>query len=170
MNWVERILRGLQDHDVEFIVVGMMAATLQKSPLRTEDVDICPEPSVSNLRRLASALNDLGAQEWEPHKGEFVERVWTAEMLAVDPFWLLGVDGDRLDLVFEPAGTTGYRDLIKDAVHKEIDGLVVTVASLRDIVRSKETLGREKDRAQLPTLRRLIELMEERDEEGPSNS
>jgi hypothetical protein len=81
----------------------------------------------------------------------------------------LGIDGDRLDLVFEPAGTGGYRDLVKDAVDKEIDGLVVTVASLRDIARSKETLGREKDRAQLPTLRRLIELMEERDEEGPSN-
>jgi hypothetical protein len=70
MNWVERILRGLQDHDVEFIVVRMMAATFQNSPLRTEDIDICPEPSVANLRRLASALNDLGAQGWEPHKSE----------------------------------------------------------------------------------------------------
>ena len=161
MNWVERILRHLLDHDVKFIVVGMMAATFQKSPLRTEDVDICPEGSNSNLARLAEALNALGAEEWEPHIGDPVPRTWTAELLKADEFWLLVIDGERLDIVFVPAGTRGYRDLAKDAVDLEVDGMVITVASLRDIIRSKETLGREKDRAQLPTLRRLLALRDE---------
>jgi predicted nucleotidyltransferase len=161
MNWVEQTLHELLAHNVKFVVVGMMGASFHKSPLRTEDVDICPDTSPANLARLADALNDMGALEWEPHKGEFIGREWTAKMLAVDPFWLLMVDGQRLDVVFKPAGTEGYRDLAKDAVDFEIDGIVYPVASLRDIIRSKETLGREKDRAQLPTLRRLLELSEQ---------
>ena len=165
MNWVEQMLQRLLEHDVKFVVVGMMGASFHKSPLRTEDVDICPDPSPANLARLADALNDMGALEWEPHKGDFIEKEWTSEMLTVDPFWLLMVDGQRLDIVLKPAGTEGYRDLVKDAVDFEIDGVIYPVASLRDIIRSKETLGREKDRAQLPTLRRLLELSEEQEEQ-----
>jgi hypothetical protein len=41
-------------------------------------------------------------------------------------------------------------------------GLVVTVASLRDVIRSKEAAGRDKDLAQLPLLRRTLEQIRER--------
>ena len=159
------MLRRLLDHDVRFVVVGMMGAGFHKSPLRTEDVDICPDPSPENLARLADALNDMGALEWEPLKRDLLEREWTAEILAVDPLWLLMVGGERLDLVFTPAGTAGYKDLVRDKADFEIDGVVYPVASLRDIIRSKEALGREKDRAQLPTLRRLLELTEEQEQQ-----
>jgi hypothetical protein len=39
--------------------------------------------------------------------------------------------------------------------------VVVTVAALEDIVRSKEAANREKDRVVLPALRRLLERSEE---------
>jgi hypothetical protein len=42
-------------------------------------------------------------------------------------------------------------------VHYDLDGLVVPVASLEDIVRSKTAANREKDRAALPTLRKLLD-------------
>lgn len=157
----ERIFATLNAHDVDYVVIGALGATLHGSPLRTDDVDICPSADRSNLERLAAAIKDLGAREWDPRKDEEVERDFDAEMLSIDRLWLLVTDYGPLDLVFEPAGTRGYRDLVRDAVNVEIDGLEIPVASLTDIIRSKEATGRETDRQQLPTLRRLLQRLEE---------
>lgn len=158
----ERILRTLAKHDVRYVVIGALGATFHGSPLRTEDIDICPEPDEPNLDRLGAALNELGAREWDPHKGEAIPRVFDSQMLRVDSIWILLTDAGRLDLCFKPAGFRGYKDLVKDAVRLMVEDVPVTVASLRDIIRSKETAGREKDLAQLPTLRRLLELRSDR--------
>jgi hypothetical protein len=77
------------------------------------------------------------------------------------------VRGD-LDLCFTPAGTRGYDDLRRDASRERLGGgLTVTVASLRDVIRSKEAAGRDKDLAQLPLLRRTLEVIRERQREPP---
>ena len=60
--------------------------------------------------------------------------------------WNLVTDFGRLDLTFEPSGTGGYADVARDAVHLTILGAEVDVASLADVIRSKEAAGREKDR------------------------
>lgn len=88
-------------------------------------------------------------------------RVWDAEMLRGDDMWTLVTNHGDLDLVFQPTGTSGYRDLAKDSISLDIDGLRVDVASLADIIRSKEATGRPHDREQLPTLRRLQETLRE---------
>jgi hypothetical protein len=62
-----------------------------------------------------------------------------------------------------PAGTTGYEDLRGDAFSVDLGtGTPVLMASLRDVIRMKEASAREKDRAQLPALRRTLELVRER--------
>ena len=153
----ERILRVLQEHRVDYVLIGALAATIHGSSLRTDDVDVCPRGDVANLESLAGALRAIEAKEYDPHKGELVEREWTATMLAGDRTWFLGTSAGRLDVVFEPSGTGGYRDLARRAVDMEIDGLQVRVASLEDVIRSKEAANRPRDREQLPTLRRLLE-------------
>lgn len=157
----ERILRTLNDHGVEYVVIGALAATLQGSPLRTDDVDVCPRRGNDNLDKLASALRALEAREHDVRKGELVQREWDASTLAIDPTWLLETAAGRLDLVFEPAGTTGYQDLARTAIELDVEGLRVRVAALEDVIRSKETLNRPRDREQLPTLRRLLDLRDE---------
>ena len=61
----EAILRTLIEHEVDFVLIGGVAATLHGSNLRTGDVDVCPRRGRDNLVRLASALNDLEAR-FEP--------------------------------------------------------------------------------------------------------
>ncbi|MGH2730785.1 MAG: hypothetical protein ACRDJI_09300, partial [Actinomycetota bacterium] len=152
----EAVLRALVDHRVRFVVIGALAGTLHGSPLRTDDVDVCPDPSRANLERLAKALRELKAKEWDPRKGELVERDWDADTLQVDTIRILDTVYGRLDLVFEAGGAGDYKELSRDAVHVAVDGLEVDVASLADIIRTKEFANRDKDRAQLPTLRRLL--------------
>jgi hypothetical protein len=48
-------------------------------------------------------------------------------------------------------------------------GIDVPVASLADVIRSKEAAGRDRDRAILPTLRHLLETAERRGADGASD-
>jgi hypothetical protein len=156
----EKILAALNAAKVEYVVIGALAATLQGSPLRTEDLDICPSDRAENLNRLGVALKRLDAKEWDSRKEKFVDRSFDVETLQVDRLWLMITKHGRLDLVFDPIGTGGYQDLSATAVELDVDGLRVKVAHLSDVIRSKEAAGRDKDRHQLPTLRRLLERLQ----------
>lgn len=68
-----------------------------------------------------------------------------------------------LDVAFIPAGTTGYADLAARAVEYDLGGgLVVPVAALADVIRSKEAAGRDRDPMALPTLRALLDQTKRR--------
>ncbi len=68
-----------------------------------------------------------------------------------------------LDISFVPNGTTGYADLVRDASDHDVFGVVVPVASLADIIRSKQAANRDKDQRVLPTLRRILAERHDRD-------
>ena len=55
----ESMLRVLEAHSVDYVLIGGLAATLHGSPLRTGDADICPATKLQNLQRLAAALVDI---------------------------------------------------------------------------------------------------------------
>jgi len=76
--------------------------------------------------------------------------------LAGSTFWNLTTRFGDLDISFRPSGTQGYDDLRRDAVEVTLRGIPVLLASLQDIVRSKEAAGRDKDRRALPILRELV--------------
>jgi len=76
--------------------------------------------------------------------------------LAANLMWSLVTHFGRLDIAFEPSGTTGYADVARDAERLTILGVQVDVASFADVIRSKEAAGRDKDRLVLPVLRRLL--------------
>ena len=55
------ILRLLQTHNVDFVVVGGVAAVLQGAPLATFDLDLVHSRSEKNIAQVVSALQDLDA-------------------------------------------------------------------------------------------------------------
>jgi hypothetical protein len=61
-----------------------------------------------------------------------------------------------------PAGTTGDADLAAHATVVPIHGVPVLVASLEDVIRSKEAANRPKDLRSLPTLRPLLDEIRRR--------
>ena len=152
----EGILRTLVEGEVEFVLIGGVAATLHGSNLRTGDVDICPRRGHANHRRLATVLRQLGARvrtqgvpdglPFDPDAA-FLERVTILHLST-----RLG----DFDLTFRPSGTDGFDDLWTDHVTFELGDLLVPAASLADIIRSKEAAGRQKDAEALPTLRELL--------------
>jgi hypothetical protein len=151
------ILRVLERHGVEFVVIGGLAAAVQGSPFVTTDVDVTPRRAKKNLERLSAALKELQAKirtEAVPGGLPFDH---DANSLAGVGLLNLTTRFGALDISIEPLGTAGYEDLVRDAKPFELGGARVLVASLADVVRSKEAAGRDKDRLVLPTLRRLLE-------------
>ena len=55
------LIQSLAAHDVEFIIVGGVAALLQGAPINTIDLDIVYARSPVNVDRALAALADLGA-------------------------------------------------------------------------------------------------------------
>lgn len=154
------MLRVLQEHRVEFVVIGGVAARLRGAPLLTEDLDVTPANHRANLERLASALSDLSARLRTSTEPDGVSFPFDAGFLESATSWTLATRFGDLDLVFVPAGTSGYLDLRRDADELRVavePELSAPVASLADVIRSKEAAGREKDRASLPLLRRTLE-------------
>lgn len=153
-------LATLARHQVDYVLIGGLAATLQGSPLTTGDADICPSPTQDNLVRLTAALRDLEARVYAADTARGLKFDIAPETLVQAQVWNLITDAGRLDISWVPSGTRGYNDLRQDAVAYELDDFVVRVASLADVIRSKEAAGRERDRAALPTLRLLLERLE----------
>ena len=160
------ILQVLQEHDVVFVVVGVMAAVAQGSPVPTRDLDVTPSREAENYERLAAALRDLGAQLRLPD-GTGVEFPIEPHYLAGNTAWTLLTRFGVLDLVFVPAGTHGFDDLRRHAVQLDLDtGKPVLVASLIDVIRMKEAAGRPKDQAALPAIRQTLEVIRQRERES----
>ena len=161
----ERMLSALADREVRFILIGGMAAVLHGDVGVTVDIDVVPERSEENLERLAEALRDLDARirtEGEPEGLSFDCSAEFFRNLPPDSIVNMTTEAGDLDVTFRPSGTSGFSDLRRDAVEiKVADRLHILVASLEDVIRSKEAASREKDRLALPRLRRLLDRIRE---------
>ena len=154
------LLRVLTAHSVRFIVIGGLAALLQGSPYQTEDCDVTPESTLENLERLSAALHELDARV-RAEGGTSLAFAHDGRSLGNAAVWNLVTRYGLLDISMCPAGTTGYGDLARDARTLDIDGLSVAVASLADVIRSKQAANRDKDHRTLPLLRRLLAEQED---------
>ena len=153
----EGILEVLERHQVSYVLIGGFAATIHGSPYVTTDVDITPAETPENLAHLSAALKELGARIRVAGEPEGFAFNHDAESLARGRVWNLSTVFGDLDISFVPSGTQGYDDLRRDATDLEILGVHVPIASLADIVRSKQAADRPKDRLTLPLLRRILE-------------
>jgi hypothetical protein len=159
----QELLDVLARHQVEYVLIGGLAATLHGSSALTNDADICPETSPENLARLAAALHDMGARIRTDASPDGVAVSADAEFLRKMRLVNLTTRFGDFDIAFQPDGSYGYEDLARDALEMEIDGTIVRVASLADIIRSKEAADRPKDRATLPILYALQDEVTRRD-------
>jgi hypothetical protein len=154
---IEAILRTLDRHGVEYILIGGLAARLHGSPLLTDDVDITPAAQKSNVQRLVAALRELGAELRVAGIDDGLHFDFDEESFHSTTAMTLTTRDGPLDLCFQPAGTGGFPDLTEHAEEYEVFGLTIRVASLDDIIRSKQAAGRDVDLQALPTLQALRE-------------
>lgn len=135
---------------MRFVIIGGVAARLLGSPTITRDLDLCYALDEANLERLASALQELGADLRGTPPG--LPFRLDARTLAKGDAFTFTTDLGPLDLLAIPGGTTGFEQLEANALTFELDGLTVRSASIDDLMLMKRAAGRAKDRIELEIL------------------
>jgi len=149
------LLRALSEHEVDFILVGGLAAAVQGAPLMTFDVDVLYSTDAGNLTRLLAAIEDLeGYYRLQP------ERKLRPQLahLAAGGHNLLMTRLGPLDLLGSVGNSHDFRDLLPHAMALDVgEGTKIQVLALETLIAVKEETAGEKDRASLPILRRTLE-------------
>lgn len=141
----ERVLGVLLDHGVRFLVIGGIAVFIHGYARLTRDVDILPDPSADNMRRLADALAELSAEAVGPRGVRLPIDLTHPESLALGNYFLETKFG-ALDLVSGPRpDLKRYRKLEAAAVAVPLAGLEIQVISKEDLIDMKRAAGRPKD-------------------------
>lgn len=143
------IVRVLNDHQVEYVVIGGVAALTHDLPVpATIDIDVTPKREQRNLLRLSSAFEDLEAAlvtadaggTWFPR--EPVENWSRYETLHL--ITRLGL----LDIVFSPDGApNGFVELVGRSTVLDLGvgnarARVISISTWEEL---KLASGREKD-------------------------
>ena len=155
MKDIERQLIALAQYQVDFIVIGGVAATLYGSSHITQDLDICYSREKANLERLASLLQSINARlRGVP---EDVPFLLDAETLRQGLNFTFITDLGDMDLLGEVSGVGFYADALKNSVMYELFGYRYKILSLEKLIAAKRAAGRAKDLLILPELEALLE-------------
>jgi predicted nucleotidyltransferase len=154
------LLRQLVEGDVDFVIVGGVAAVAHGSAAFTQDLDISYAPDAENLDRLGAVLVGLEARL----RGvtDDVPFVPDGRTLRRTRVLTLETPIGLLDLLAQPDGAPIYDQLRAHAVAVELAGVTVRVASLEDLIAMKKAAGRPKDLVAVEELEAIQRLQRER--------
>jgi hypothetical protein len=154
----EAAVRVLCDADVEFVVIGGLAANLHGSALVTLDLDICYARTKANLKRIVAAL-----APFHPKPRGFPEGlpfVWDDATLHNATVLTLLTDLGEIDLLAEVAGVGAWDDVKAHSIVVDAFDRKIAALDLPDLIHAKRAAGRAKDLAALPELESLLEASE----------
>jgi len=144
-----RIFEELARHEVNFVLVGGLAAQTHGNTRMTNDVDVIPEPDPANLDRLASALNALGARVLNPgSEGIDID----AAMLPRATIWQFATPHGDIDILHDAPGAAPFEGLRDRALVIALGDVRVPVAGRDDLIRMKLARGRPVDRSDVAAL------------------
>jgi hypothetical protein len=136
---------ALRKHGLEAILIGNSAAALQGAPVTTLDFDFLFRKTPLNIRKLKAVARSLGATIMKPYYP--VSSMFRLERED---------DGLQVDFVTRMSGVNSLESLRSRSHRMEFDGAPLIVADLRDIIKSKRTANRPRDKAVLDVLERTL--------------
>lgn len=150
------ILGVLARHEVRFVVIGGVAASLQGSTTITNDFDICYARDQDNVERLAAALKELEATLRGVR--EPVAFRLDARALKAGLNFTFDTKYGPFDCLGAASGSFDYEQLKRNADGMDLVGTNVPVASIDDLIRMKRASGRNKDLIEVENLAALREV------------
>src|SRR5262245_15062165 len=150
---LESLLATLAASDVEFIVVGLLAAVAQGAPVTTHDLDIVHRRTPENVAKLVDLLsNTLDAR----YRGRPDVLRPTVEILSGPGHSLLNTTLGPLDVLGAIEGGRDYDALLPTSRRIEIAGHPVHVLELAMLIELKRGSTRLKDQLVLPVLEETL--------------
>jgi hypothetical protein len=125
------LIAALARHGVDYVVIGGVAAQVHGHRRTTMDLDLTPDPSPENLRRLSAALTELEARPRDAGAKEEAEILVTRH--------------GQIHVLKEPKGARGFDQMRERALVVDLDGNEVAIVALDDLIRMKRAAGRPAD-------------------------
>jgi len=150
-----KILSALREAEVEFLVIGGLAATAHGSPRFTLDVDVLYRRSRENYACMAAALAEhqpylRGAPPGLPFR-------WDVETIRHGLNFTLTTDLGDVDFLGEVAGGGTYEQLVESASTLPLFGDECRCLNLTQLIRTKRAAGRPKDLEAIAELQALLQ-------------
>ncbi len=153
------LLRKLNEHRVEFVLIGGLAANLHGVQRMTEDIDVCIPFTIENMANVIAAVTGLN-----PHY-----RMRPDLLFGTDPEYYarfknlyLVTDVGPIDFFGEVDGIGDYAEAVKNSEIAELEGREFRVLTIAALIRAKRAAGRQKD---WEAVKQLEELQRKVDEE-----
>ena len=153
---VEKLLRAFHRENVEFVIIGGLAAVLQGSAYVTADLDLCYSRKRQNLEKLARAL-----APFHPVLRAVPDQVpFQLDLSALRSgmnFTLSTAVGD-VDILGEVTGMGTYDEIVAFSEDIEVFDVSCKVLTLEGLIKAKRAVARAKDLKLLPELEALLEI------------
>jgi hypothetical protein len=149
-----QVLRALESHEVEYILVGGVALGVHGLIRATEDIDVFVRPSAENIGRLKAALRAI----WNDPD---IDQISVDDLAGEYPTVRYGPPGESfvIDLLARRGSAFSYDDL--EYERAELEGVPVRVATPKTLYRMKKATVRSIDRADAAALREKFGLAED---------
>jgi predicted nucleotidyltransferase len=163
---IRRLLEPLVRHGVDFVLIGGMAGIARGANYPSFDLDVAYARDKANVKRLVSALDDIGVRL----RGGPAALPFQLDERAIENganFTFVTPYGD-LDVLADIAGIRSFGELSSKAEEREFFGLTVRVASLDHLISMKRAANRPKDRNMLEEYLLLAKKVRKQKEAGES--
>jgi hypothetical protein len=132
----------LNDHEVEYMIVGGYALAYYGAPRFTGDIDIFIKPDEKNAQRILNVLADFGFSSLE---------INLEDLVSPDNVIQLGVPPFRIDMITSLSGIS-WESANENKEPGRYGDIPVYFIGKREFVLNKKATGRKKDQADLEAL------------------
>lgn len=142
----KEMLQILLNNKVKFLIVGAYAMGAQGYPRATGDFDIWVEPSPKNSKKVYNSLSEFGAP---------LKQISTETFTKKGVIFQIGVLPRRIDILTFIDGVS-FEKAYKGKEDIEIEDITIPFLSQDNIIKNKESTGREKDKLDVKYLKKKI--------------
>lgn len=142
---LREFIASLNSRKVEYLIVGGHAVAFHGYPRFTGAIDFFVRPTAENARRILEVLGAFGLGSLE---------LTIADLVTPDRVVQLGRPPNRIDILTSISGVD-FDSAWQARVPAFLDGEPVSFLGFEDLLRNKTASNREKDRADVATLRRV---------------
>ena len=150
-----KLLELLAENKIEFVVVGGLAAVAYGSSMVTQDLDICVNLSHNNLDKLSIALSKLHPIHRIGNKKIPFDQK-NKDLYFFKNIYL-DTDYGQLDCLGEIKGIGNFDEVLNKSIELTIENNSYHFLSLPALIKSKEALGRPKDKEAVLILNVILE-------------
>jgi hypothetical protein len=150
------LLSRLQQHNVEFVIIGGVCGVMHGVPLVTKDLDVCCRFTADNLRRIEAAVKDL--HPYHRMTANKLPLELTDSLCARLKNLYLQTDLGTLDCLGEVAGVGDYEEALSRSVNFRLSYGQFHILNIDALIDAKQAAARPRD---LEAVRYLLAIKEQ---------